>query len=295
MMGLPNPDRTRVVLIGTDTYRNFPDLPAVRNNLRRLAELFRSPHTGGLPAGHCVTVPNPANPTDALDAVHQTASEATDTLVVYFAGHGIRSPDGSLYLALGNSEPGRKLYESVPFGHLRNEVLESAASKKVVILDCCYSGAALEGYMSWPDEFADQIAIEGTYVMTASAATQAAKAPIGAPVTTFTGELVKAITHGIPEAPDPLDMNSLYRHIRCRLEAQGMPVPQQRASDQGHAIKLFPNKWKAYTKQPTLTALREEWFARFKKGCFGTSRMSRRFTRAAYAKTSVSPDSSAPY
>src|SRR5690606_14386769 len=147
VMGLPDPDRTRVVLIGADEYRNFPGLPAVRNNLARLAELFTAPHAGGLPAGHCVTVRNPADRDDVLDAVCRAASEATDTLVVYFAGHGMRSPDGSLYLALGHSEQGRRFYKSVAFSDLRTEVLEGAAPRKVVILDCCYSGAALEGYM----------------------------------------------------------------------------------------------------------------------------------------------------
>ncbi|MEU6609963.1 caspase family protein [Streptomyces shenzhenensis] len=265
-MGLPNPDRTRVVLIGADEYQNFPGLPAVHNNLVRLAELFTSSHAGGLPAGHCVTARNPAARDDVLDAVYQAASEATNTLVVYFAGHGIRSPEGSLYLALGHSEPGRKFYKSVAFNDLRTGVLESVAPRKVVILDCCYSGAALEGYMGVPDEFADQTAIEGTYVMTASAATQAAMAPVGARFTAFTGELVKAISDGVPDVSGPLDMNSLYRHVSRELASKGMPVPLQRAGDQGHAIALFRNKWKQPWEEPTLATLREEWFRAIQEG-----------------------------
>lgn len=265
-MGLPDPDSTRVVLIGAAEYQHFPDLPAVRNNLSRLAELFRSPRFGGLPAIHCATLLDPTDAKDMLDAVHQAASEATDTLVVYFAGHGMRSPDGSLHLALRNSEQGRKLYESVSFDYLRAEVLDSMASRSVVILDCCYSGAALEGYMDNPGEFADQTAIEGTYVMTASAATQAARAPVGAPLTSFTGELVRAVNDGVPWASNPLDMNSLYRHVRHRLESQGMPVPQQRAGGQGHTIALFRNQWVPHTEKPTLAAQREDWFREIQEG-----------------------------
>ncbi|WUH19551.1 caspase family protein [Streptomyces sp. NBC_00448] len=265
-MGLPNPDGTQVVLIGADKYQHFPDLPAVRNNLAKLAELFTAPHVGGLSTGQCVIVRNPADTRALLNAVHQAASKATDTLVVYFAGHGMLSPDGYLHLALGNSERGRKLYESVAFSYLRTEVLESVAPKKVVILDCCYSGAAMEGYMGTPNELADQTAIEGAYVMTATSATQSAVAPVGASFTAFTSELVKAISDGVPDADDPLDMNTLYGHLRRRLASQSMPLPQQRTDGQGHTIALFRNKWQRPTKMSTLAELREEWFRAIQDG-----------------------------
>ncbi|SCF75093.1 caspase, EACC1-associated type [Streptomyces sp. Ncost-T10-10d] len=248
------------MLIGVDEYQHLPPLPAVRNNLTELAKLFRSPLGGGLPARHCTMVLNPTDIDSALDPVHRAASEASDTLVVYFAGHGMPLSDGSLRLAVRNSERGRKQYASVAFDDLRAEVLDSMAANKVVILDCCYSGAALEGFMGSTDEVADETIIEGTYVMTASAATQAAMAPPDAPLTAFTGELIKAITNGIAEAPDPLGMSSLYRYVHGQLKSQGMPLPQQRASGLGHDIALFHNKWRPPTEKPTLSVKREEWF-----------------------------------
>lgn len=259
-MRLPDPAGTRVVLIGVAEYQHFPPLPAVRNNLTELAKLFRSPLGGSLPDRHCTTVLNPTDISSALDPVHRAASDASDTLVVYFAGHGTRLPDGSLRLAVRNSERGRKQYASMAFDDLRAEVLDSTAVNKVVILDCCYSGAALEGFMGSTDEVADETIIEGTYVMTASAATQAAMAPLDAPLTAFTGELVKAIANGIPEVPDPLDMTSLYKYVHGRLRSQGMPLPQQRAGGLGHDIALFHNKWSPPTEKPTLSAKRDEWF-----------------------------------
>ncbi|MER5933751.1 caspase family protein [Streptomyces sp. NPDC002054] len=260
------------MLIGVDEYRYFPPLPAVRNNLSELAKLFRSPLGGDLPDRHSTTVLNPADVNSALDPVHRAASEASDTLVVYFAGHGMRLSDGSLRLAVGNSEPGRKQYASVAFEDLRSEVLDSTAANKVVILDCCYSGAALEGFMGGTDAVADETIIEGTYVMTASAATRAAMAPPDAPLTAFTGELVNAITHGIAEVPDPLDMSSLYKHVHGRLKSQGMPLPQQRASGLGHDIALFRNKWRPPAEKPTLSVKREEWFREIHRELLGRLR-----------------------
>ncbi|MEV0124971.1 caspase family protein [Streptomyces sp. NPDC050703] len=268
-MRLPDPDGTRVVLIGVDEYQHFSPLPAVRNNLSKLAEIFRSPLGGNLPDKHCTTVPNPTDVASALDPVHRAASEALDTLVVYFAGHGMPLPDGSLRLAVRNSERGRRQYGSVAFNDLRAEVLDSMAANKVVILDCCYSGAALEGFMGRTDGIADETIIEGTYVMTASAATQAAMAPPGAPLTAFTGELVKAISHGIAESPDPLDMSSLYKYVHGQLKSQGMPLPQQRASGLGHDIALFHNKWRPPAEKPTLSLKREEWFREVHQSLLG--------------------------
>ncbi|SHI00498.1 caspase family protein [Streptomyces sp. 3214.6] len=271
-MRLPDPDGTRVVLIGVDEYQHFPPLPAVRNNLTELARLFRSPLGGNLPDKHCTTVLNPTDVASALDPVHRAASEALDTLVVYFAGHGMPLPDGSLRLAVSNSERGRRQYGAVAFGDLRAEVLDSTAVNKVVILDCCYSGAALEGFMGRTDGIADETIIEGTYVMTASAATQAAMAPPDAPLTAFTGELVKAITDGIAESPDPLDMTSLYKYVHGQLKSQGMPLPQQRASGLGHNIALFHNKWRPPTEKPTLSLKREEWFREVHQALLGRLR-----------------------
>lgn len=278
-MRLPDPDATRVVLIGVAEYQHFPPLPAVRNNLTELAELFRSPLGGDLPDRHCTTVLNPTDIDSALDPVHRAASEASDTLVVYFAGHGMPLSDGSLRLAVRNSERGRKQYASVSFDDLRAEVLDSMAANKVVILDCCYSGAALEGFMGSADEVADETIIEGTYVMTASAATQAAMAPPDAPLTAFTGALVKAISNGIAGVPDPLDMSSLYRHVHGQLKSQGMPLPQQRASGLGHDIALFHNKWRPLTEKPTLSTKREEWFREIHHELLGRLRDVSAFTQ----------------
>ncbi|WP_329147698.1 caspase family protein [Streptomyces niveus] len=267
------------MLIGVDEYQHFPPLPAVRNNLTELAKLFRSPLGGSLPARHCTTVLNPTDINSTLDPVHQAASEASDTLVVYFAGHGLRLSDGSFRLAVRNSERGRKQYASVAFDDLRAEVLDSTAANKVVILDCCYSGAALEGFMGSTDGVADETSIEGTYVMTASAATQAAMAPPGAPLTAFTGELVKALANGIAEAPDPLDMSSLYKYVHGQLKSQGMPLPQQRARGLGHDIALFHNNWCPPSEKPTLSTKREEWFREIHHELLGRLRDVSAFTQ----------------
>ncbi|MFF7127973.1 caspase family protein [Streptomyces sp. NPDC008240] len=242
-MDLPDPERSRAVLIGVHTYRHLPDLPTVRNNLRRLAELLRDPELWGLPEGHCVVLENPESPRDVLNAVHEAARAAEDAFLVYFAGHGLLAPTqgADLLLALRDSDRQRQ-FESVNYALLSHEVADTCtADRRVVLLDCCFSGRALKGYMNGPDMVADRTCVNGAYVMTATAENQLALAPPGEEYTAFSGALLRALADGVPDASDPLEMQDLYRHVRKELLAQGRPEPQQRARNDGPDIALARN------------------------------------------------------
>ncbi|MCX4406305.1 MULTISPECIES: hypothetical protein [unclassified Streptomyces] len=72
--------------------------------------------------------------------------------------------------------------------------------RTVVILDCCFSGQALDGEMGGegilsPGQLPDVVARETRLpgAMTASAATRKALAPVGATYTAFTGELIAVL------------------------------------------------------------------------------------------------------
>jgi hypothetical protein len=218
-------------------------LPSVINNLARLQELFTSADLWGLPSSHCQILSDPSNPSQVLDIVHEAARVATETLLVYYAGHGLLDPHtDELYLALPESSAHR-LYTGVRFEDLRRELVDVAeASAKVVILDCCYSGRAMLGGMSGSTDMADQARIEGTYLMTASAENVRAQAPIGEDFTAFTGELATVLGQGLPDGPDYLTAETIYWHVRKELVAKRRPVPQQRAGNDGGMIALARNR-----------------------------------------------------
>ncbi|MFJ9025433.1 caspase domain-containing protein [Streptomyces sp. NPDC102259] len=239
MKRLPDPAKSRAVIVGVDRYDTLPDLPSVGNNVNRLAKVLGDPELWGLRRpDQCTVLLNPPSPDAVLDAVHDAAAEAEDALVVYFAGHGLVSPNGELYLALSNAHA-QRLYRAVAYEDLRLQLVDTCtATSKVVILDCCYSGRALVGHMGTALDVANHAMVEGTYLMTASAETKLAWAPEGETYTAFTGELLKALEFGVPGASDPLEMETLFWHVRQELEAKSRPVPQQRARNAGHAIAL---------------------------------------------------------
>ncbi|MER5842731.1 caspase family protein [Streptomyces prasinus] len=239
MSVLPDPGASRAVLIGTSRYDHLEQLPAVSNNLTALATLLSGPLSLRLPAPHVTVVEDPPDQGSVMDPLRQAAAEATDTLLVYYAGHGLIDPHDALTLALPRTQPGH-IETSLNYDWLRHILLNSPAQRHIVLLDCCYSGLAL-GRMSAPQELADQAAVEGTFLLAASAETRTALAPVGDTHTAFTGALLDTLRHGIPGGPPLLDLETVYRHLRLTLEARAHPVPQARNRNSGARVALGRN------------------------------------------------------
>ncbi|MFL4905085.1 caspase domain-containing protein [Streptomyces sp. MMS24-I2-30] len=244
MVALSDPTSSQAVLVGVHTYAVLEDLTAVANNLRGLREVLTEPTVWGLPEDSCTVIEQPSRTDQVLDVVRERGRLAEDTLLVYYAGHGLTDPHtDELYLALANSDPERE-YTSLRYEYLRRAVLDlgARARRTVVILDCCYSGRALLGRMSASAHIADQAAVEGTCLLTASAETRPALSPPGETYTAFTGELIGVLRDGIAQGPDPVDMDTLYRHVHRRLAARSRPLPQQRSRNTGGLIAIARNR-----------------------------------------------------
>ena len=149
-MPLPDNQSSRAVLIGCSAFKNLDDLPAVRNNIVALSKCFRAKDLWGLRTSSLFEVNDPVRSEDMLEPIHRAADEATDTLIVYYAGHGMVDRRNNLLLALTGSVP-NKSFTATAYEHVRDILLESRATRRIVILDCCYSGRAL-GTMGTVDE-----------------------------------------------------------------------------------------------------------------------------------------------
>ncbi|MEU6463545.1 caspase family protein [Streptomyces sp. NPDC046976] len=265
MVALSDPARSQAVLVGVHEYAVLEGLPAVAANLRGLREALTEPTIWGLAEDSCTVIEQPSRADQVLDVVREKGRLAEDTLLVYYAGHGLTDPHtDELYLALTGSDPERE-YTALRYEYLRRAVVDlgARARRTVVILDCCYSGRALLGRMSASTHIADQAVVEGTCLLTASAETRPALSPPGETYTAFTGELIGVLREGIAEGPDPVDMGTLYRHVYQRLAARSRPLPQQRSRNTGGLIAIARNR-----------------FARGSEGAEGSDAAARRLQEA---------------
>ncbi|MGW6286207.1 caspase family protein [Streptomyces sp. NPDC055107] len=241
MTVLPDPGASRAVLVGTSRYQHLEQLPAVSNNLQALAAHLTGPLSLRLPPRHVTVLENPAAAHTVVSEVRRAAAEATDTLIVYFAGHGLIDPQDTLSLALPHTESGR-VETGLPYDWLRQVLLmDSRAERHVVILDCCYSGLALGRMNAASPGLADQASVEGSFLLAAAAETRTALAPVGDTYTAFTGALLDTLNRGIPGGPTLLDLGAVYQHLRLTLGARGHPVPQARGRNNGAEVALGPN------------------------------------------------------
>jgi hypothetical protein len=86
-----------------------------------------------------------------------------------------------------------------------------------------------------------QVEIEGTYTLTSTSANAPAHAPIGGEYTAFTGALLKTLKEGIPNGPQLLTLDEIYRNLRRELRARNAPSPERRGVNNAGDLALAIN------------------------------------------------------
>lgn len=233
---LADPQASAAVLIGVADYQHLPRLPAVANNLRAMRRLLTEEFLWGLPAERCRFVPDPAAPSEVEVALRDAAdaTEADGMLLVYYAGHGVVGPGGALHLAVRGTDEGLINSTSFPYEWLRAQVRASRARRRVVILDCCYAGRALESMAS--PQLGGEVEIDSAGVLVAASRTSLAFAPQGETYTAFSGELITLLDRGLPDGPDPLDLHTVWESVHRSLRARSMPLPELRSHNRDIAL-----------------------------------------------------------
>jgi hypothetical protein len=253
---LPDPQRSRVVLIGTSKYEDekLPDLLQVGKSIEDLAGAFTDPVYGVVPENHCTVLADEADIRLIGRRLRAAARQADDLLLVYYTGHGlIGGRRHDLYLALPDSEWVEPEFNSLEYDKLRSAVLDSPAETKVIVLDCCFSGRVVTDTMADPEaEIISQVEIDGTYVLASAHRDQVALILPGEDRTAFTGRLLRLLREGVPGGPELLTIDDLYRRLRAMMKAEGLPQPQKRGTASADLLALARNRAYADTAAPLL-------------------------------------------
>lgn len=241
---LPDFGRSYAVLIGTGSYSSdkLDDIPGALRNIEGVRDFIADTSLSGFPESHIETVPDPGRAEEIMAPISDFGSKTRDVLLVYYSGHGLlMGKNSDLHVCLTGSRS-QAPWSALPFSYLADEIRQSGAKMKILIIDCCYSGRARSYLMA--DEMRmveDQLSAEGLYVMASSSATKRSSALSDTGYTAFTSELIQVARNGVESGSELLSMSTLFEEVRRRMRRTPQPLPEQCNTNNAAEMALVRN------------------------------------------------------
>ncbi|MEU4117818.1 hypothetical protein AB0F71_25400 [Kitasatospora sp. NPDC028055] len=232
-----DPSRSSVLLLGGTNYPGSQLAPvrAAETNLERLKQAFADRELWGVPRNRLDVFPDMTR-AEMLDTIGTAYMKAAPggLFVLYFVGHAQRDRNGMLYLApYDTGSPMAPQNSMVSVADIYRTVAdqEPTAERKLLILDCCFSGSAIA---ATPGEASTVGSERGWYVMAACAESKTALGDSGRETTFFTGALLRAF-EGVEEERPGLSaqwvFNTVSKMIDGSPDTDGTELqPQQSAA-----------------------------------------------------------------
>ncbi len=241
------PEETVVLLIGSSNFledNTLKPIKPIEANLTELRNIFSDKNIfNGIPEENIITIQNKKD-YEILEKVEDCSQLASDTFVVYYAGHGEREKGKTLYLTATNTRKDRLISTAIEFERLSKIIQASKASKKFIILDCCYSGLAALNSDVQPlleEELKD---INGTYIITSSPSNMVSYFHESETYTFFTSELIHVLKNGVDNNAPFIEIGEIYEYIKSNTKKKNYPSPMQKNTLNASGKVYFANNYK---------------------------------------------------
>ena len=230
--------RRLALVIATYDYQDtgLRRLTAPAHDAEALAAVLRDPAVAGFEITMLINEPL-QRVGEAIGDLYRDRRR-DDLTLLYFTGHGLKDDDGRLYLAMTNTVRDNLLFTGLSAEQVDQAMERCASRQKVLVLDCCYSGAFPAGRIAKADgtvHTLERFQGRGRTVLTASDATQYSfegeQAHGEAVQSVFTRHLVAGLRDGSADLDGDGDItiDELYSYVHDRVVAE---MPQQRPKKQ---------------------------------------------------------------
>lgn len=215
------------LLVATGEYEDvrLSRLRAPEQDVDRLARVLEDPDVGGFTG---VEVLRDRTDQEIRRAVEELLAprEADDLVLLYFSCHGLTTPARRLYFAATNTVQDRPAGTAIPRSFLNEQLEDCRAAGRVLVLDCCFSGAFVEGFKSAGTSVLDDVGA-GYVVMTASNAYEYAfeqdSLSLDAPVASlFTDVLIQGLAGGDADLDGDgwVDVDELFKYAQAEVRGR---------------------------------------------------------------------------
>ena len=170
-----------------------------------------------------------------------------DLVLLYLSCHGIKNDHNRLFFATTNTLIAQPNSTAVHAGFVQRLLDESEAGAKVVLLDCCYSGAFSKGHetkSAGPVDLERELLGRGTYVITATDELEYAFEDDQLVLdqkqrySIFTGALIEGISTGDADFRGKgfVSGDDIYQFLYERLHSDGRQTPTRLARCSGDFV-----------------------------------------------------------
>jgi hypothetical protein len=216
-------ERRFAVLIANSKFKDkkFSDLQCPINDVNALKEILDSEELGGFHATFIFKNEKDAQFLRRIQMVVKNAVQG-DLFLFYYSGHGKLNYEGKLHLVLEETDSDYLESTSISMESIK-KLLDSnlKLQKKIVILDCCFSGA---GIREWKNkggsvkEILEQQA-RGTFFMAACNSLQEAKEFSGEQYSIFTKHIIEGIRSGEADndRSGKITVDKLFNYVSHQL------------------------------------------------------------------------------
>jgi hypothetical protein len=260
--------RRYAVLIGNGSFPGddpdgpprLPSLQCPTADVGGLRELLEATPHGGYAVTQLIDRPH----SEARRAIYECLKKAgpDDQVVIYYSGHGNLDENGNLYLAGSDTDPASLDPTALAAADVQKYVGESKAAARIVILDCCFSGAVERVFRhgTAKGEIADQAgqavrALEGrgVFYLTASTDTQAAEEKDQDRYSLLTKHIIDGIRDGAADTDDDgaISFSELCAFVQKAIRLEGAQRPLS------FTLKAYGDPVVAFTGRPALAARRD--------------------------------------
>ena len=255
----------RALLCACSEYRDpaFTPLKYPLNDIEEIRHLLEEQDLCGFEDVEVLANPGRGEAHEAVE--HLTADSGQDDLVLfYFSGHGKLAQDGSVSLVLSDTKENRLHSTGLIGDQLRALFNASRARQRVIILDCCYSGAVgEEGFKRASGDAVEAMAqqIKGTFILTASSKFQPAMECNEAKGSAFTSCLIEGVRSGSAAEKDTgcVTLSKLGEFLAREVPLRSNQQPKfwDFGGVGGTVIARVPSRFDAAWTEQTLKQLRQ--------------------------------------
>lgn len=255
-MSADQPLRRVALLVGTSEYMDphFARLHSPAADVQALAGVFADPDICNF---EVATLLNPTH-TAVRESLRKLCADLKrkDTVVFYFSGHGAREPDGALCLAMNDTETDCLSDTSLTNHDLDRTISGSGAGQKLVILDCCHSGAYAPTKGATATALSEHFADSGYCVLASATAVQhSSDGSRPGELSAFTKWIVRGLRDGKADLNRDgiIDVDELYRYVHPRVIAESPTQSPTKSGQITGQIHIATNPRFLVQQQPDLT------------------------------------------